>query len=151
MSGKRSFAVLQGHSLHEKVCVVGFHFVCDKGKGVTTNLDGTIWAGTWVVAQVHAERAEKIGLTWHCIRRRRSRLTFRASSKAGVGQVVGRRHNQNSAYLQGIIKGWRRTSRGKEAQSEFGIDFLLEPTSEPHQWKGDGAGEKGYLWSAPTT
>lgn len=29
--------------------VSGLHFVCPRAKGVTTNSDGTIWTGTWVV------------------------------------------------------------------------------------------------------
>jgi hypothetical protein len=41
--------------------VAGFHFVCDRGKGVTANVDGSVWTGTWVVDQVHAERGERIG------------------------------------------------------------------------------------------
>jgi hypothetical protein len=32
-------------SRHNKV-VAGFHFVCDRGKGVTANPDGTVWTGT---------------------------------------------------------------------------------------------------------
>jgi hypothetical protein len=111
--------------------VMGFHFVCDRGKGVTSNPDGTIWTGTWVVDQVHAARGEKI----------RAYVALHATKA-------------EPSYLQGIIKGWRRVAReqeyaeGRPVKIENGIDFLLEPTSEPYQWNGDGAGEKGYLWSA---
>src|SRR5687767_13416694 len=31
-----------------------FHFVCPNELGVTTNADGTIWTGTWVVAEANA-------------------------------------------------------------------------------------------------
>jgi hypothetical protein len=120
-------------SRHNRV-VIGFHFVCDRGKGVTANSDGTMWTGTWVVDQIHAERAEKIH-----------------------AYVALHATKAEPSYLQGIIKGWRRTAReqeyadGRPAKTEFGIDFLLEPTTESYRWNGDGAGEKGYLWSAPTS
>jgi hypothetical protein len=118
-------------SRHNQV-VIGFHFVCDKEKGVTTNSDGTIWTGTWVVDRIHAQRAEKI----------RAYVALHATKA-------------NPSYLQGIVKGWRRTSRepeyadGRPVKIELGIDFLVEPTNEPYQWNGAGAGEKGYLWGAP--
>jgi hypothetical protein len=41
--------------------VIGFHFVCPEGKGVTSNVDGTVWTGTWVVDKEHAEIGSKIG------------------------------------------------------------------------------------------
>lgn len=118
---------------HDDQVVVGFHFVCDREKGVTTNPNGTIWTGTWVVDQVHVERAERIR-----------------------AYVALHQTKAEPSYLQGTVKGWRRAVRGQEyaegrpTKTEYGIDFLLEPTSEPYQWNGDGAGEKGYLWSAPT-
>src|SRR4051794_8589632 len=40
--------------------VVGFHFVCDRERGVTLNPDGTFWTGTWVVDQVHARKGAKV-------------------------------------------------------------------------------------------
>jgi hypothetical protein len=106
--------------------VAGFHFVCDKGKGVSNNPDGTIWTGTWVVDQAHAERGEKI-----------------------AAYVALHTTKAEPSYLQGIIRGWRKTMReqqyaeGRPVKIESGIDFLLEPTTEPYQWEGDGAGEKG--------
>jgi hypothetical protein len=118
-------------SRHAQV-VAGFHFVCDKGKGVENNPDGTIWTGTWVVDQLHAERGEKIG-----------------------AYVALHATKADPSYLQGIIRAWRRAGRqqeyaeGRLVRIESGIDFLLEPTKEPYQWHGDGAGEKGYLWRTP--
>ena len=112
--------------------VVGFHFVCDKEKGVITNSDGTFWSGTWVVDQIHAERGEKIG-----------------------AYVALHATKAEPSYLQGVIKGWRKSDReqeyaeGRPVRIEHGIDFLLEPTNAPYQWNGDGSGEKGYLWSTP--
>jgi hypothetical protein len=54
--------------------------------------------------------------------------------------------------LQGIIIGWRVSPRqreyveGQAVNTEYGIEFLLEQTTEPFQWVGDGAAEKGYRW-----
>jgi len=38
---------------------------------------------------------------------------------------------------------------GRPVKIEFGVDFLLERTDEPYDWKGDGSGEKGYVWNTP--
>ena len=107
-----------------------FHFVCPNELGVTRNQDGSIWTGTWVVATANAEAALKYG----------SHVALHATKA-------------EQSYLQGSIKGWRkspRESRYAEDQlvkTEFGIDFLLEPTHSPMMWKGEGAGEKGYAWT----
>lgn len=109
--------------------VRGFHFVCPQEKGVTRNSDGTVWTGTWVVDQRHAERGSKNGayVALHSAKSERS-------------------------YLQGTIKDWRKARREHEyaedrpTRTEFGIDFLLQPTNTPYEWRGDGSGEKGYAW-----
>jgi hypothetical protein len=57
------------------------------------------------------------------------------------------------SYIQGKVKGWRKSAREKkysgelDAKTPFGIDFLIVPQSNTSEWKGDGAGEKGYLWA----
>jgi hypothetical protein len=115
---------------HAGQVVVGFHFVCPQEKGITRNEDGTIWTGTWVVAPVHAEFGSKSGA-----------YVALHASKA------------EPSYVQGTICDWRRSKRDREyvedrpVRTEFGIDFLLQPTDEPYEWQGDGAGEKGYVWS----
>ena len=112
--------------------VVGFHFVCPQGKGVTTNSDGTVWTGTWVVDKIHAERAARIG-AYVALHTAKSELS----------------------YLQGVVKDWRKMEReqeyadGRPVKIEFGVDFLLEITNEPYGWKVDGSGEKGYVWNTP--
>jgi hypothetical protein len=112
--------------------VVGFHFVCPQGKGVTRNSDGTVWTGTWVVDKIHAERAARIG-----------------------AYVALHTAKSEPSYLQGVVKDWRKMEReqeyadGRPVKIEFGVDFLLETTNESYEWKGDGSGEKGYVWSAP--
>jgi hypothetical protein len=108
-----------------------FHFVCPGELGVTKNPDGTIWSGTWVVAKENAVAAEKYGS-----------IVALHSVKAEL------------SYIQGIVKGWRKSERARrytgevDAKTPFGIDFLLAPQSNPIEWKGDGSGEKGYSWSS---
>ena len=109
--------------------VSGYHFVCPREKGVTPNGDGTIWTGTWVVEKGNAEKSAKYG--------------------AYVALHTAR---AEMSYLQGNVKDWRRAKRddqyadGRRVKIEFGVDFLLEPTNQPHQWNGEGSGEKGYVW-----
>lgn len=107
-----------------------FHFVCPSELGVTTNLDGTKWSGTWVVDEDHAIAAEKYGS-----------IVALHASKA------------ESSYLQGVVKGWRKSQReakysgDQTVRTALGIDFLFEPSGTPTPWKGDATGEKGYAWS----
>jgi len=99
---------------------------------LTRNSDGTVWTGTWVVDKIHAERAAKIG-----------------------AYVAPHTAKSELSYLQGVVKDWRKMEReqeyadGKPVKIEFGVDFLLEITNEPHPWNGDGSGEKGYVWGTP--
>jgi hypothetical protein len=114
---------------HAGQYVSEFHFVCPKELGITRNPDGTIWSGTWVVAEGHAEKAVTHGA-----------LISLHTSKA------------EPSYLQGQIKDWRKSARqprysGEQlTQIEEGIDFLFVPSNSPLAWKGDGSGEKGYAW-----
>ena len=107
--------------------VYGFHFTCDRERGVTKNADGTVWTGVWVVDKVHAERAAKIG-------------AYVALHESKVEQ----------SYLQGIVKDWRMAPRDRqyaedrETKIKEGVEFLLELTPKSHEWVGDGTGEKGY-------
>lgn len=113
--------------------VIGFHFVCAKEQGVIKNSDGSIWTGTWVVSQSHAQHAAKIG-----------------------SYVALHELKAEPSYLQGTIKDFRRKERersyaeGQEVQREYGIDFLFEPTHKPYSWIGGGSGEKGYVWLSQT-
>jgi hypothetical protein len=87
---------------------------------------------SWVVDRKHAEIGSKLG-----------------------AYVALHTKKSESSYLQGIIKDWRTTHRqseyaeGRRVQIELGVDFLLQPTVDPYQWCGDGAGEKGYAWGKP--
>jgi hypothetical protein len=110
-------------------CVVGFHFVCANDKGVMQNPDGTFWSGTWVVNRAHVDRAIEV-----------------------KGYFALHSSKSELSYRQGVIKAWRKAERERQygeqpTKVEVGIDFLIEPTSEPYQWIGTGSGEKGYNWA----
>lgn len=110
--------------------VCGYHFVCPAERGVTFDGDRTIWTGTWVVDKRNAEKSTKYG--------------------AYVALHVAK---SESSYLQGALKGWREAKRdreyadGRPVRIPLGIDMLLDRTDRPYEWKGDGSGEKGYLWT----
>jgi hypothetical protein len=108
--------------------VKGFHFVCEDDAGVTFNPDGTYWTGSWVVDARHAERGVEIG-----------------------AYVALHADRATASYRQGTILGWRKVGRDR-GKIENGIEFLIQPTNEPLQWVGRGAGEKGYArdQSVPT-
>jgi hypothetical protein len=107
-----------------------FHFVCPKEQGVTRDADGMLWTGTWVVAEENAIEAQTYGslVALHISKSERS-------------------------YLQGEIRGWRKSPRQKEyaegqvAKTAFGIDFQFMPNDNPVPWHGDASGEKGYRWA----
>jgi len=109
--------------------VGGYHFVCPAEKGVIRNGDGTFWTGTWVVEKLNAEMSTKHG--------------------AYIALHVTK---SDQSYLQGNLKDWRQAERDREyaegqlVKIPMGVDFLVEPTDQPYQWIGDGAGEKGYAW-----
>src|SRR5260370_27224646 len=104
---------------HRDYYVSEFHFVCPSELGVARNQDGTIWTGTWVVAEEHAERAVRYGA-----------LVSLHPSRAEL------------SYLQGTVKAWRRSPRQRRysgeqtTQVQEGIDFLLEPSDLALPWKG---------------
>ena len=72
-----------------------FHFICPSELAVTRNQDGTIWTGTWVVAEEHAERSAKYGS-----------LVSLHSSKA------------EPSYLQGTVVAWRKSARKQRYSGE---------------------------------
>ena len=129
---KKKHQSVRGLSPRDDVPVIGFHFVCAREKGVTRNPDGTLWSGTWVVAEKQAEQALKTG-----------------------AYVALHESKSEPSYLQGAMKGWRPAPRARrygeqEVKITSGIDFLIEPTSQPVEWVGDGAGEKGYARESST-
>jgi hypothetical protein len=121
--------LMSTHNNHNGQYVSEFHFVCPNELGVTRNTDGTIWTGTWVVAESHAETAVK-------------KSAFVALHAART----------SPSYMQGVVLGWRRSLRQARytgnalTQTGTGIDFLVRPSETPLKWVGDATGEKGYAW-----
>lgn len=100
-----------------------YHFVCAGSRGVTDEGDGTFRTGSWVVAED----------------------LVKASLKAAA-QVALHESKAMPSYRQGVIRGYRLTPRDMINKDNVGIEFHVEPTSEPLAWVGGGAGEKGYRW-----
>ncbi|HEY1474035.1 MAG TPA: hypothetical protein VGF53_08130 [Pseudolabrys sp.] len=112
--------------------VIGYHLVCrPEEKGVTRNTDGTVWSGTWVVAEKQAER----------------------SMTTGAYVALHASHAEPS-YLHGIIKAYRRSKRedayaeGQEVKTPVGTDFLLELTDRSVEWQGRGTVERSYVYAS---
>jgi hypothetical protein len=110
--------------------VVGYHFVCrPEEKGVTRNLDGTAWSGTWVVSESQAERSLKTG-----------------------AYVALHLSHADACYMHGTIRAWRRSPReseyaeGQEVKTPIGTEFLLELTDERLPWRGEGTVERSYVY-----
>lgn len=114
---------------HHNQFVSEYHYVCRHEEDVTRNDNGTIWTGTWVARQSLVEESIRFG-----------------------AHVALHRAKAELSYLQGIIIDWRVSERperyveGQPINIQFGVDFLLQPTIEPFQWRGDGAYERGYRW-----
>jgi hypothetical protein len=112
--------------------VIGYHFVCGRGRGVTESDAGRFWSGSWVVAELNAQKSLARGayLALHEVKTEKS-------------------------YRQGKIVDFRRSPRDMLAdvgnglpQTDEGIEFLVQDTSSSYAWVGDGSGEKGYLWAS---
>lgn len=112
--------------------VIGYHFVCGRDRGITESGAGRFWSGSWVVAETNAQKSLARGayLALHEVKTEKS-------------------------YRQGKIVDFRRSPRDMLSeigtglpQTDEGIEFLVEESSNPYVWVGDGAGEKGYLWAS---
>jgi hypothetical protein len=101
--------------------VTEFHFVCRADRGVILNQDGTFWSTSWVAAEDVVKKSIRFG----------AKLALH-NSKA------------EPSYRQGIIKAYRRIGDFAEGEVESRIDFLFFSDSQPLQWAGLRAGEKGY-------
>ncbi|MBV9461278.1 MAG: hypothetical protein JO141_27715 [Bradyrhizobium sp.] len=93
-----------------------FHFVCPNELGVTRNSDGSVWTGTWVVAEENARNAEAHGA-----------VVALHTSKA------------EPSYLQGVVKAWRKSLREKRYAEEqlvktcpASISCLFQTTRRDH-------------------
>jgi hypothetical protein len=121
------------HPKHSDTDVVtGYHFVCERDRGVTQIGDGRFWSGSWVAAEVNVKNSLRYG----------AYLALHESKS-------------EASYRQGQILNYRRSPRDMlgskesagEAKTEEGIEFLVQETNEPYAWVGAGAGEKGYRWT----
>jgi hypothetical protein len=114
--------------------VTGYHFVCQRDRGVTPIENNQFWSGSWVVAEANVRTSIKYDayLALH-------------EAKSDV------------SYRQGRIINYRRSVRDMLSQTdeggrtEEGIEFLVRETSEPYVWVGAGSGEKGYRWTKIVT
>jgi hypothetical protein len=110
--------------------VTGYHFVCQRDRGVTPAADGQFWSGSWVVAEGNVRASLRYG-------------AYLALHEA----------KSDSSYRQGQLPDYRRSPRDmltptdEGGKVEEGIEFLVRETSEPYVWVGAGAGEKGYRWT----
>ena len=68
----------------------------------------------------------------------------RAIAAIEIGAYVALHESKAKAsYCQGTIVGYEVKPRpGKKIP--YGIEFLAQPSDEPRDWHGDGAGERGY-------
>lgn len=122
-----------GESRSSSDVVIGYHFVCGKERGVITADAGKFWSGSWVVAEGNARKSLDQG-------------AYLALHETKI----------DLSYKQGKLVDYRRTKRdmvskdetGSTPQTEEGIEFLVEETSQPYEWVGKGSGEKGYLWAS---
>jgi len=127
---KRNHEIHPKHS--ETDVVTGYHFVCERDRGVTQIGDGRFWSGSWVVAEVNVKNSLKYG----------AYLALHESKS-------------DASYRQGQILNYRRSPRdmlegnesSPEVKTEEGIEFLVQETNEPYAWVGTATGEKGYRWT----
>jgi hypothetical protein len=127
---KRASSKTLHHSVSD--AVAGYHFVCERGRGVTEIGDGQFRSGSWVVAEANV----------------------RKSIERGAYLALHEAKNETS-YRQGTIVDYRRSPRDMVQESETGvppqidegIEFLVQETGQSYVWVGGGAGEKGYYWA----
>jgi hypothetical protein len=103
--------------------VAGYHFVCDRARGVEHLQNGVFWSGSWVVSKENAELSKLYG-----------------------AYLALHETKSETSYLQGEIINIREARRSMIDKENFGIEFQVQATGKSYEWIGSGAGEKGYLW-----
>jgi hypothetical protein len=122
-------------ALHSEADVVtGYHFVCQRDRGVTAVGNDRFWSGSWVVAEVNVRASIKYG-AYLALHETKSDLSYRQ------GQIIDYRRSPRDMLSPADEGG----------KTEEGIEFLVQETSEPYAWVGAGAGEKGYRWTKIVT
>jgi hypothetical protein len=115
--------------------VIEYHFVCERGRGVTEDGNGRFWSGSWVVAESNVRKSIQHG-AYLALHEARSEDSYRQ------GKVLDFRRKPRDMVPE--------TDAGASPQIEEGIEFLIEETSDSFEWVGGGAGEKGYKWAGST-
>jgi hypothetical protein len=121
---------------HSKVSsadiVTGYHFVCERDRGVTQLGDGCFWTGSWVVAEDNVRNSLKYG-AYVALHEAKSEVSYRQ------GQILNYRRSPRD--MLGVNKS------DLEVKTEEGIEFLVREANEPYAWVGTSTGEKGYRWA----
>jgi hypothetical protein len=112
--------------------VVGYHFVCERDRGVTQVGDGSFWSGSWVVSEDNVKASLRYG-AYLALHESRSDLSCRQ------GQILNYRRSPRDMLAN--------KKSDPEAKIEEGIEFLVRETNEPFVWVGAATGEKGYRWA----
>jgi hypothetical protein len=117
------------HSSNE--FVEGYHFVCQRDRGVMDHSHGRFWTGSWVVAEANVQKSLKYN-----------------------SYVALHESKSDLSYRQGRILDYRRSPRDMladknegDTKTDEGIEFLVQEEATPYPWHGGGSGEKGYKWS----
>jgi hypothetical protein len=112
--------------------VVGYHFVCERGRGVTEASSGRFWSGSWVVAESNVSKSIQRG-AYLALHEAKSEMSYRQ------GKIVDFRRSVRDMVPE--------SDAGPPPQIEEGIEFLVEEAGKAYEWVGRGAGEKGYRWA----
>jgi hypothetical protein len=112
--------------------VVGYHFVCERDRGVTHVGDGSFWSGSWVVSEDNVKASLRYG-AYLALHESKSDLSYRQ------GQILRYRRSPRDMLAN------KKSDPG--AKVEEGIEFLVRETNKSYVWVGTATGEKGYRWA----
>jgi hypothetical protein len=110
--------------------VIGYHFVCERDRGVTQVGNGSFWSGSWVVNEGNVEASLSYG-AYLALHESKSDLSYRQ------GQILNFRRSPRDMLAN--------KKSDPEVKIEEGIEFLVRETNEPYG-VGTATGEKGYRW-----
>jgi hypothetical protein len=103
--------------------VAGYHFICDRSRGVSHAKDGIFWSGSWVVKEAIAKQSKELG-----------------------AYLALHETKSEPSYLQGQVIDFRLATRSMIDKDNVGIEFQVRMSKKICGWIGDGSGEKGYFW-----
>jgi hypothetical protein len=112
--------------------VGGYHFVCERDRGVTLIGDGRFWSGSWVVSEANVRKSLQY-VAYLALLETKSDVSYRQ------GQILNYRRSARD-----MLPAWDQVTK---TRNEEGIEFLVQETNEPYSWIGGGSGEKGYRWT----